>query len=457
MELTPALFCTNCGRVRNGGETCSHCGVARHSPLQESVNNSNEPPLATDRPLTPSESQNTLIPNRTGPLAEHGSDLAYLGSAQRKPTEPLRAIPPSNIDNESDDSDLFPVHHPIFWGRGRTLFGIFIVNTFFTLLTLGLYSFWGRVRIRQFLSSQTSFAHTRFSYHGTPQELLKGWSKAFLVFGLPYAFLSLVPLIWDQIPIWIPNALAATMALCFIPVAVVGSHRYRLSRTSLGTIRFSFRGHVKAYMKIWILGTVLTLLTAGIYYPFFENARRKFLVTHTYFGNRPFTYFGTGSGLLKIYAKALALSILIVITLIGTSAGPEGLSVFAQWPSGGWRDLLFNSIFITGILTLLLPWFYLQVAKQRYQWNHSDFGDAHFQFSASTWNLVELRMTNFFMLILTFGLAWPWVQVRNLQFLYYHLTLQGPLDFQRIEQEALDASPTGEELAGYFDAGFDLG
>jgi hypothetical protein len=31
------------------------------------------------------------------------------------------------------------------------------------------------------------------------------------------------------------------------------------------------------------------------------------------------------------------------------------------------------------------------------------------------------------------------------------------LDFQRIEQEALDASPLGEELAGYFDAGFDLG
>lgn len=116
-----------------------------------------------------------------------------------------------------------------------------------------------------------------------------------------------------------------------------------------------------------------------------------------------------------------------------------------------------NSLFLTGLLTLLLPWFYLQVAKQRYQWNHSDFGDAHFHFAASTWNLMELRMTNFLMLILTFGLAWPWVQVRNLQFLYYHLSLQGPLDFQRIKQEALDASPTGEELAGYFDAGFDLG
>ena len=160
---------------------------------------------------------------------------------------------------------------------------------------------------------------------------------------------------------------------------------------------------------------------------------------------------------MRIYATTLVLIFLILAGLIGISAGPEVLSSLTHWPRDDWQGIFFNSMFLTGLVTLLIPWFYLQVTKQRYQWNHSNFGDAHFQFSASTWNLVELRLTNFLMLILTFGLAWPWVQVRNLQFLYYHLGLQGPLDLQRIEQEALDASPTGEELAGYFDAGFDLG
>lgn len=197
MELTPALICTKCGSVRNGAGTFSQCGVALHSPQQESVNNAHEASHDTNLSSTPSESQDRLTTNRTGSLAEHSSDLATAGRDQREQAETLHSVPPSDIDNESDDPDLFPIHHPIFWGRGRTLFGIFIVNNFFTLLTLGLYSFWGGVRIRQFLSSQTSFTHTRFSYHGTPQELLKGWSQAFLVFGLPYAFLSLVPLIWD--------------------------------------------------------------------------------------------------------------------------------------------------------------------------------------------------------------------------------------------------------------------
>jgi uncharacterized membrane protein YjgN (DUF898 family) len=457
MKLTPALICTRCGSIGNGGKACSQCEAIFPSQQQETATTLNGVPLVKAPSSAPPESRDPLKTNGIRSSAALLSNPATLTVDKEEKTKALDSIPPSEIFDEPYDSALSLIHHLIFWGRGRTLFGIFIVNTFFTLLTLGVYSFWGRVRIRHFLSSQTSFAKVRFAYHGTAQELLKGWSKAFLVFGLPYALLSFVPFMWEEIPTWIPNVLAGLMALCFIPIAVVGSHRYRLSRTSLGTIRFSFRGRVKEYMKIWFLGTMLTLLTAGIYYPFFENARRKFLVANSYFGNRHFTYTGTGGGLLRIYAKALGFTLVILAGVIGMSAGPETLWSITRWPREDWQDVFLNSLVLTGLLTLLLPWFYLQVAKQRYQWNHSDFGDAHFQFSASTWNLFELRLTNFLMLILTFGLAWPWVQVRNLQFLYYHLGLQGPLEFQCIAQEALDASPTGEELAGYFDAGFDLG
>jgi uncharacterized membrane protein YjgN (DUF898 family) len=446
-----------CGLVGKGEEVCSGCGAKFHSQEQETARNPNERPLEKFSSFPIPEFQDLLKPHVTRSSTEYRSDSAILPSDNGVKTGALDLIPPSDIFEMPYDSALSPIHHPIFWGRGRTLFGIFIINTFFSLVTLGLYSFWGRVRIRQYLSSQTGFAKIRFSYHGTAQELLKGWSKAFAVFGLPYVLLSFVPFMSDQIPTWIPNVLAGTMVLCFIPIAVVGSHRYRLSRTSLGTVRFSFRGRVYEYMKIWFFGILLTVLTAGIYYPFFENARRKFLVVHSYFGNRHFTYEGTGGGLFQIYAKALGLILLILACVIGISAGPEALSSLTMWPSDDWHGLFLNSALLTGLLALLIPWFYLQAAKQRYQWNHSDFGDAHFHFSASTWNLCELRLINFLMLILTFGLAWPWVQVRNLQFLYYHLSLQGPLDFQRIEQEALDASPLGEELAGYFDAGFDLG
>jgi uncharacterized membrane protein YjgN (DUF898 family) len=372
--------------------------------------------------------------------------------------------PPTLPQVHSSETFSARIYHPIFLGRGQTLFGIFIINTFYTLLTLGIYSFWSRVRIRQFLSSQTSFAKVRFSYHGTGQELIKGWIKAFVIFGIPYGFLSVVPIIWEHIPSWIPNTLAAIMVVCFIPVAVVGSHRYRLSRTALGAIRFSFRGHVKAYMKIWLTGTFLTFVTAGLYYPFFENARREFLASHTYLGNRHFTYNGTGMALLGIYGKAVGLligtllaTILVLAELSGIPFSPEFQSHLTDWLKEEQHHVGLGIGILVNLMALFWAWFYVQISKQRYFWNHSAFGHAPFQFMASTWNLIELRMTNFLMLVLTFGLAWSWVQVRNLQFLYYYLGLQGPLDFHQIEQEALDASPTAEELAGYFDAGFDLG
>jgi uncharacterized membrane protein YjgN (DUF898 family) len=448
MESTSTLICPQCAWCSLTPGTCSQCGTAFSTPPLES---SASLPVSDELTAPLSESEvpsSAFAPTDLDPAPVNGQE----------------GQPPSTGPVKPTDSSDSTIYHPIFWGRGETLFGIFIVNTLYTLLTLGIYSFWGRVRIRQFLSSQTSFATIRFSYHGTALELLKGWGKAFVIFGVPYGFLSLVPIIWDQVPAWIPNALATLMVLCFIPVAVVGSQRYRLSRTALGAIRFSFRGHVKDYMNIWFTGTFLTFITAGIYYPFFENARREFLTSQTYLGNRNFTYKGTGMALSGIYGKALGvlIGILLVTTLVlikvsGIPLTPEFLTYMADWLNDVEHHAWLAGGIFLNLATFMWSWFYLQVTKQRYFWNHSAFDNAPFQFTASTWNLMELRWTNFFMLVLTFGLAWPWVQVRNLQFLYYYLGLQGPLAIHQIEQEALDASPTGEELAGYFDAGFDLG
>ena len=445
MEFTSTVPCQHCTSTSLTENTCSLCGadISRH-PSDS----------ATDKPIsTAPVSLATPAESSSASYGEIDSEHDHSHSQKIEPPSPGITKTP-NLSNPT-------IYHPIFWGRGQTLFGIFIVNTLYTLLTLGAYAFWGRVRIRKFLSSQTSLGKIRFSYHGTAQELINGWTKALLVFGIPYGFLSLIPILWAQIPSWIPNALATIMIFGFIPVAVVGSQRYRLSRTAFGAIRFSFRGRVKAYMSIWFTGTFLTFLTAGIYYPFFENARREFLVSHSYLGNRHFSYNGTGTALLKIYGQAWGLvacvflaNALIVLQLAGISFGPEFPSQLLDWLI---HQPWIGAGILINVMTLMLTWFYLQISKQRYFWNHSTFGNAPFQFTASTWNLIELRLTNFLMLVLTFGLAWSWVQIRNLQFLYYHLGIQGPLDIHQIEQEALDASPTGEELAGYFDAGFDLG
>jgi hypothetical protein len=48
------------------------------------------------------------------------------------------------------------------------------------------------------------------------------------------------------------------------------------------------------------------------------------------------------------------------------------------------------------------------------------------------------------------------VRVRNIDFAFRNLALVGPLDLDRIRQEAQQAGSIGEGLSGFFDSGFDL-
>ena len=70
-------------------------------------------------------------------------------------------------------------------------------------------------------------------------------------------------------------------------------------------------------------------------------------------------------------------------------------------------------------------------------------------------NAMGVGMTNFVILVLTLGLAWPWLTVRSLRFAYANLAVDGPLALDTITQQAQTVTATGEGLAGFLDA--DLG
>ena len=420
--------------------------------LHSQVDSDTSVPSPTGSQSSIEADQETSLPS-TEELSEQRLDPDLPPSE----TPPDHEQPPPAPSHHEPGSDSFRIRHPLFWGQGRSLFGIFIVNTFLTLVTLGIYSFWGRVRVREYLNSQTSFAGARFAYHGTGKELFMGWLKAMLVFGVPYTLSGFLPVFWEEIPSFATDIFAALLILCFIPMAVIGAHRYRMSRTSLRNIRFSFRGRISDYTKIWFKGTLLSILTLGFYYPYFENARRAYLTIHSQIGNHAFGYDGQGKDLLKIYVKALGL-LLLTIIVVGMSF-LLGLAFIGK-SFTELHEIIMASGLLLGVSAIvpgLVPWFYLQAAKQRYFWSRTHIGEAQFVSTVTAWKLFELRVGHLVLLITTLGLAWPWVQTRNLQFFYYYLGLHGPLDFPRIEQDALDASPTGEELAGFFDTGFDLG
>jgi uncharacterized membrane protein YjgN (DUF898 family) len=315
-------------------------------------------------------------------------------------------------------SDFDGIRHPVFHGTGGTLFGIHVVNTLLILVTLGIYYFWAKTRVRRYLAGQTEMELDRFAYHGTAKELLLGTLKAVVVFGLPVLLLNFIRDVLE-VPAAlkvIARVISGSLIFVFFPVAVVGARRYRLSRMSWRGIRFSFRGRVWDMVKIFILGTFLTGVTLGLYYPFFLVDRQRFLVSHSYFGSERFGFTGRGRELFGPFVVAILLT----------------------------------------LPTLGLIWVWYVARKRRFFWDHTSLGPARFSCHVTGGALLGLWVVNAILLVGTLGIAWPWVRVRNIDFTFRYLALVGPLDLARIEQQAQQAGSTGEGLSGFFDSGFDL-
>lgn len=311
-----------------------------------------------------------------------------------------------------------------FFGDGGTLFGIFIQNFLLSIVTLGIYSFWGRTRVRQYLWSQTELDGDRFAYHGTGNELLKGWAKAMLVL---FAFYALVYGAFFGLQRVLGPAGAQAVGVLFfyvglallIPVALVGARRYRMSRTSWRGIRFSFHGRVGELLGLYVKGALMMLVTFTLYSPFFRNDLRAFNTRYTRFGSLPFAFDGRGFDLFRPFV----LNVLLTIPTLG------------------------------------LCWFWYAARRDRYYWEHTSIGGARFASTMTGGGLLGTVAVVLLLSVFTLGLGAPWAMVRLMDYRTETLSLAGTVDLAGIQQQAQSASGTGEGLAGAFDidGGFDAG
>lgn len=309
-----------------------------------------------------------------------------------------------------------------YHGTGGSLFGLVLVNAILTVLTLGIYSFWAKTKVRAFHHAHTEADGDRFAYHGTGGELLRGALRALgviLVIGLVLVGMMMV---------FAGGAASETaqVALTLVVYAVIGvltmaainlTRRYRLSRTSWRGIRFSFHGETGAFTKMMLRGSLLSLVTLGFYTPFFQSQRRAFLVEHTRFGTEPFLYDGEGRALLGDFLKAVLLT----------------------------------------IPTLGLSWIWYAAFRHRYFWSHTRMRGGQFVSTVTGGGLFALYATNLLLVMFTAGIGMPWAITRMHAFWCDNLRLAGTVDWASIEQHTHAANAMGEGLADSLDMDVGLG
>lgn len=390
--------CPKCGLTQMTRSRCKKCDTAL---------NGSKPTLPSGQPLSPPSSDSPPVtPMIDSSLTSTAGDESGKSPASRRAsTDP----PPTGVASRRSLS---------FHGSGGSLLGIHLVNLFLTLLTFGIYHFWGKVKVRSYLLGQTELDGDRFAYHGTGKELLIGFLKGGILLGIVYALFN-TALWWPVGIVFQVGAivLGYLLLMVFIPVAMVGARRYRLSRTSWRGIRFSFRAPIKDFIRLFIGGSLLTFLTLGLYYPLFIARKYAFMLSHTYLGDRRFDFDGKGKDLFGTYLFAL---------------------------------LLFP-------LTLGIHWFWFKARLSRYFWDHTLCGAVRFRYTATGGGLFLLGLGNLLLLIGTLGFAWSWVTIRNVQFVFRHLALEGEPAWESIRQEPHGASATGEGLDSLLDLDTGLG
>jgi len=194
----------------------------------------------------------------------------------------------------------------VFTGRAREYFGIWIVNLLLSIITLGIYSAWAKVRRKKYFYNNTLVDGVGFDYHANPINILKGRIIAFVLFVI-YSMVSGIN------PAF--GLLMAFILFLAVPWIVLRGMMFNARNSSYRGLRFDFNGKYDEAIKVFIGYTLLTIVTLGFAIPFVTQRTKKFVLSGHKFGMSNFKMEALVRDFYKIY-----LVIFIIPALLGIVA-----------------------------------------------------------------------------------------------------------------------------------------
>lgn len=264
---------------------------------------------------------------------------------------------------------------------------LLIKNFLLTIVTLGFYRFWARVRVRRYFWSTIRLADEPLEYTGTGLELFIGFLIAIAViapFGIAYVVLKRISL-GNSLATGALSAAYFAFLIIFVQLVNFRARRYRLSRTAWRGIGARQTGSAWRYVGIFLLTGLLAVVTLGICAPWNSIACQRYKIDNTWFGDSRFSVEAKAKDLLPAWIAVLALLVLPVVAAIGFNASLFSAAAHAQGqahpafkaPHPG-AFLLLLVTFFAGIPVLIAYW----VAQFRYLASRTRLGEIRFHSAA---------------------------------------------------------------------------
>ncbi len=340
-----------------------------------------------------------------------------------------------------------------FSGTGAEYFGIWIVNLLLTIVSLGIYSAWAKVRRLQYFYRHTELAGSSFDFHGKPIKILLGRAIA-LVMLIAYNYTARI-----QSP-WIVVVLAGIAVA--MPWLLRNSLRFRLYNTSWRGVRFHFRGSVARAYRVFLLNGFLSIITVYVMAPFMHQRVKAYQHDNSWFGQTRCSFHARAGQFYKIYLVLLGAIVVFGIVVGFSGIGTAFIAISQAQKHGGHPNpiavlkalgVLYGVLILMGIS--IGPLFHALITNLI--WNNTRVGEHRIECNMSPIGLIWITFSNFVLVALTIGLFIPWAMVRVAKFQVEAVRLVPAGDLQEfVNTEPDKISAVGEETASAFDLDMSL-
>ena len=291
-----------------------------------------------------------------------------------------------------------------FFGKGGDFFVLCLKNIVLCVITLGIYIPWAITDYRKFFAENTEFRGKRFQYTGKGKELLKGFLIGIAILIAFQGIMALLGSLGKAELLFIPAVLFYIGLFIAMPYIIISSNRYFAAKTKWNDVSFGFSGEVKEFSKFYYKDLLLTIVTFGIYGPWMMVNVVKYLHSKSNFGHLKFSFNGEGA---KYFVLMLVGVLLSYITFF-----------------------------------LYLPVF----MKKRYNFfientSVSD-GEKTYAMSSSLTNgeAFKVGILNFLLVIVTFGIGYPWAIMNMTKLFLGNTSINGDFDFESITESGAEYS-----------------
>ena len=350
-----------------------------------------------------------------------------------KNTEQLDATKniPSNFPiKAAENSDKNRTIQVEFNGQAFEYFKIWIVNIFLTIITLGIYSAWAKVRNNQYFYGSTIIDGSSFSYTAKPISILKGRLIAVGIFGAYTIVSEISPMI------------GIGLSLVFMPVIpwlITRSLAFNARNSMYRNIRFDFKGGYGEAIGVFLLWPLLIILTAGLALPYILYKQYHFIINNGAFGTTEFDYHAKPKEIYRIFLIIFGVLFMTVLFLFGLNN------------TLGQETVIMLSGFIM-VPVYLFIFGYLKANIANLNFNSTTIKDHHFNSSMQSKTVTWIYFTNTIAIALSLGLMIPWAKIRMARYRAECLQLKvcDSLD-NFIAAEQKNISALGDQISEVFD------